>query len=226
MVLPSGLHNVRLRTVLTAIAVVVVLLTLSNINVNNALLQSQSVFAQEEEETAFLPYNNTIYGIFMQYPSDWVASTSGLEDYADLIAFYSPLQNVSDLSPARLTISVIPFSQDVSLQEYTNSVLTVLNESEQVDLRSSSEVTVADHPGHRVVFAVTPFENATFTLHEMNTWTTIGNKVYILAYEGEESTFNRHLPDVSRMIESLSISSNDETSTTADREVEAGNQTQ
>jgi hypothetical protein len=41
--------------------------------------------------------------------------------------------------------------------------------------------------------------------NQMNTWTTIGNKVYLLSYEGEESAFNRHLPEVNQILESLSI---------------------
>jgi hypothetical protein len=208
-----GLHNVRgnSSTVIIAAAVVITLLFLPltvGTN-NNALLQSQSVFAQqqggEQQESAFLPYVNPIHGIFMQYPSNWIASTSGLADYTELIAFYSPIQNVSDFFPARLTISVINFAQNISLPEYTDSVQTILNQSDQVDVRSSSEVTLAGYPGHRVVVAIQPFQNSTSLFHQMSTWTTVGNKVYLLTYEGEESTFNQHLPEVSQMLESLRL---------------------
>jgi hypothetical protein len=197
-------------------------------NNNNTLIQSKSAFAQVQEEDAsgttnatttmtnettttepidFLPYNNPTYGIFIQYPSDWTASTSGLEDYTDLIAFYSPLQNTSDLFPARLAISVITYGQNISLPEYTDFLLTTLNnQSEQIDVTSSSEVTVAGYPGHRVVVLTSqPFQNSTLIFNQMNTWTTIGNKVYLLSYEGEESVFNRHLPEVNQILESLSI---------------------
>jgi hypothetical protein len=163
---------------------------------------------QQQEETSFLPYLNPIQGIFMQYPSNWIASTSGLEDYTDLVAFYSPLQNLSDSFPARLTISLVNYGQNISLPEYTNLILTRLNQSEQVHVRSSSEVTIAGYPGHRVVLAIQPFQNSTLIFNQMNTWTTIGNKVYQLRYEGEESTFNQHLPEVSQMLETLRIASN------------------
>jgi eukaryotic-like serine/threonine-protein kinase len=215
----AGLPNLRLSTVMIAATVITLLfLPLTAISTNNnTLLQSESAFAQQEEEITFLPYDNPIYGIFIQYPSDWTASTSGLEDYIDVIAFYSPLQNVSDSFPARLKISVPVYSQNISLQEYTNFVLTTLNQSEQIDVRNSSEVTVAGYPGYRVVLANQPFQNSTLIFYQMNTWTTIGNKVYLLTYEGEESTFNQHLPEVSRMMESLSISSsNNNMTTTAD----------
>ena len=216
----SGLRNIRGRsTIIIAAAAVIVLLFLpliASINRNNALLNSQSVFAQqpEEEGIAFRSYQNPLNDIFMQYPSNWIASTSGLADYTELVAFYSPLQNLSDLFPARLTIALVNYGQNISLPEYTNLVLTRLNQSEQVDVRSSSEVTIAGYPGHRVVLAVQPFQNSTLIFHQMDTWTTIGNKVYQLRYEAEESTFNQHLPEVSQMLETLRIASNNNMTTT------------
>ena len=227
----SGHRDVRGRRsiIIMAAAVVVALLFLpltASVNNNNTLLQSQSVFAQqqEEEQIAFLPYQNPIHGIFMQYPSNWIASTSGLQDYTNLIAFYSPLQNLSDSFPARLTISVIIYGQNVSLPEYTDSVRTRLNQSEQVDVRSSSEVTVAGYPGYRVDIAVQPLQNSTLIFHQMSTWTVIGNKVYLLTYEGGEPTFNQHLPEVSQMLETLRIASNNNNMTTTTTSGE--NQTQ
>jgi hypothetical protein len=215
----SGLRNIRERSttiIIVATAVISLLfLPLTASTNNSALLQSQSVFAQQQqEEIAFIPYQNPIHGIFMQYPSNWIASTSGLADYPDLIAFYSPLQNLSDSFPARLTISVRIYNQNISLPEYTDSVWTMLNQSEQVDVRSSSEVTIAGYPGHRVVLASQPFQNSTLISHQMNTWTTIGNKVYLLTYVGEESTFNQHLPEVSQMLETLRIATNNTNMTT------------
>jgi hypothetical protein len=223
----SGLRNVRGRSVIVTSALITLLfLPLTASTNNNALLQSQSAFAQaqqgggplsgllgegqqggqQQEEAAFLPYINSIHGIVMQYPSNWIASTSGLTDYTDLIAFYSPLQNLSDSFPARLTISVITYGQNISLPEYTDFVWMNLNQSEGVNVRSSSEVNVAGYPGHRVVLAIQPLlQNTTLLLHQMNTWTTIGNKVYLLTYEGEESTFNQHMSEVSQILETLRI---------------------
>jgi photosystem II reaction center protein PsbP len=227
----SALRDVRVGTVIIAAAVITLLfLPLTVGTNNNTLFQSQSVFAQQQQgggsplsgffssgdqQGDFLTYENPTYGISMQYPPGWIASTSGLLDYTDLIAFYSPLQNLSDSFPARLTISVITYSQNISLPEYTDFVSTILNQSDQLDIRSSSEVTVAGHPGYRVVLAGQPFQNSTLILHQMNTWTTIGNRAYILTYEGEESIFNRHLPEMSQMLESLVITSNIGTTTTA-----------
>ena len=92
----------------------------------------------------------------------------------------------------------------------------MLNQSEQINVTSSSDVTISGYPGHRVVLAVQPFQNSTMTFHQISTWTTIGNKVYLLRYEGGELMFNQHLPEVSQMLETFNIaSSNNMTTLTA-----------
>ena len=216
-------------------AVIILLIFPSNSNTNNndtttTLLQSKSVFAQVQEEQQgagttnattitndttmttenatdyFLPYRNPTYGIFMQYPSNWTASTSGLPDYTDVIAFYSPPQNVSDLFPARLKISVIQYSQDISLPDYKNLTLSILNQSRQFTLINSSDMTVAGYPGYRIVLTNKPFPNDTLILHSMNIATAVENKIYQITYDGQELAFNKHLPEVGRMLESMVIS--------------------
>jgi hypothetical protein len=205
----------------------------NNNNDTTTLLQSKSVFEQLEEQgvgaaslaaiqpqlsvaqtttgnattepQAFLTYENPSWGIFMQYPSNWTASTSGLTDYTDVIAFYSPPQNVSDLFPARLKISVVQYSQDISLPDYKNFTLSILNQSRQFTLINSSDVTVAGYPGYRIVLTNKPFQNDTLILHSMNIATAVGNKIYQITYDGEEQAFNRYLPEVSLMLESLVI---------------------
>ena len=235
---PYGLHNVRGGGRSTAIIIAsaavntLLFLTLTASTNNNALLQSQSAFAQQQEEgggplsdlfggggdnqqggeqqqeeRVFLPYSNPVWGILIQYPSDWAASTSALRDYTELIAFYSPLQNLSQPIAARVAISAVQFAQNVSLPHYTELVLTGVYQSELV-LKNSSEATLAGYPGYRIVLANTPFQNSTLVVYHMNTWTIIGNKVYHLTYEAEESAFNQHLPEVSQMLESFRIASN------------------
>jgi hypothetical protein len=222
----AGLRSLRLSTVIISAAVITLIflpLTAST-NTNHALLQPQSVFAQIQEEasgttntttitndttatepTDFLPYSNPTYGIFIQYPSDWTASTSGLTDYTDLIALYSPLEGHSQFFPARLSISVEQYAQNVSLQEYTEFVLAGLQNQSGVDVKNSSEVTIAGYPAHRLVLAHTPLQDNMLIVNSMSIWAAVGNRLYLLAYSGEQSSFNQHLPEVNQMLESLVI---------------------
>jgi hypothetical protein len=202
---------------------------------NSLLLQSQTTFAQLEsggnasaaanntnattatsESLTTNTYENPEWGISMQYPSNWTASTNGLRDYRDLIAFYPPLENFTELFPAELIISASRYSQDVSLPALTNFTLTVLNQSKQlsdesqeaIEIKSSADVIVAGLPGHRIVLAYEPFQNKTQVMNIYNIWTALGDKVYMITYQGEEMQFNQHMPQVGRILESFRITPN------------------
>jgi hypothetical protein len=231
MVSATGKLGLTATATLVMAAAVIALLFLplvASTTNSNTLLQFKQALAQVQEEAeqgtinnsttitndttstpqrqAFLPYENPAAGVFMQYPSNWTASISGLRDYTELIAFYSPLENLSQPLGTRLSVSLVKYAENVSLPEYTDFVLAGLQNQTQVEVKNSSDITVAGYPAHRLVLAgTTPLQNNLFTLYQMNTWITIGNKVYIVTYEGEESTFNRHLPEVTHMLESLAI---------------------
>jgi hypothetical protein len=49
-----------------------------------------------------LTYSNPNLGIKLTYPSSWTESSAGLA-YPEIIRLYSPAENVSDFSPARIT---------------------------------------------------------------------------------------------------------------------------
>ena len=229
MVSAAGNLGLTATLVMAAAVIALVFLPLIASTTNsNTLLQFKQALAQVQKEgeqgttnnsttktndttstaqrQAFLPYENPAAGVFMQYPSNWTASISGLRDYTELIAFYSPLENLSQPFGTRLSISLVKYAENVSLPEYTDFVLAGLQNQTQVEVKNSSDITVAGYPAHRLVLAgTTPLQNNLFTLYQMNTWITIGNKIYIVTYEGEESIFNRHLPEVTHMLESLAI---------------------
>jgi hypothetical protein len=50
-----------------------------------------------------------------------------------------------------------------------------------------------------------PFQNNTVVFSSMNSWTTLGNKVYMITFDGEVSRFTTQLPVVERMLESFRI---------------------
>lgn len=149
-------------------------------------------------------YKNEEWGLSMQYPSNWRSSENGLADYSDLIAFYSPLNNLSDVFPTRLKISVISYNQNISYPELLGLTSTILNQS-QTNLNNSSNVTISGNSAYRVVFTDTPLSNNTLTINTMNIWTAVENKVFMLSYSGEKSAYDKHLTDINQMLDSLHI---------------------
>ena len=163
--------------------------------------------------TNFLTYNNPTFKIKMQYPPDWTVSTNTLATFSGVVAFYSPLQSLTDVLPAELSLSVTTYSQGVSLDEYTKTTLAALDQ-QGIKVSESNAFTLAGKPGHRIVFSPPqpqPPQNnnnqgdAQLSISIMQAWTTIGSKVYLLSYSAEESKFQKYMPTVQQMLSSLQI---------------------
>lgn len=152
-----------------------------------------------------LPYVNRIHGIMMSIPSNWTLSTSGLPDYTQVVGFYSPLQNLSDSIPARLSISVMDYQQNVSLKDFTNLTLSSLNRTGQFKVISSDSVTLAGRPGYQIILSTLPNLGNPLNFGLMQSWTAVGTKIYQFSYSTESSKFATYLPTVELMLKSLRI---------------------
>ena len=175
----------------------------SSTNNNNYGFQLESNVTNSSSNEVV--YRNPQHGIFMLFPSNWTFSTSGLPQYTQVAAFYAPLQNLSDLIPARFTITVMSYQQNVSLKEFTNMTLTSLNETNQVKILSSNPTTLAGQPGYQVVFSTLPNMGSPVSFKIMHSWTAINNKIYVFEYGVESSKFNTYLPTVKQILDSLKI---------------------
>jgi hypothetical protein len=157
-----------------------------------------------------ITYDNPTHKLKMQYPSDWTVSTNALPTYSGIVAFYSPLQNLQDILPAELSLSITTYLQPVSIDEYTRTTLAAL-EQQGIQTSESSAFTLAGKPGHRIVFSPPePRGQETqdapqVSIRIMQTWTTIDNKVYLLSYSAEASKFQKYLPTVEQMLMSLQV---------------------
>src|SRR5215211_1028483 len=70
----------------------------------------QSTIAQQSPSSSLssssLLYENPTYGIKIQYPSNWMASSNQLPTYNSIIGFYSPLESLSDVLPVEFSLSI------------------------------------------------------------------------------------------------------------------------
>ena len=168
--------------------------------------------ALAQPTSGFLTYENPVYGIKMQYPADWTASTTGLQSYSRIVGFYSPLQNLTDVLPAQVSLSITTYSQNVSLDEYTNMTLTAI-EQQGLEVNESDAFTLAGNPGHRIIFSpppsqtspITPSQTPPITFSVMEVWTAIDDRIYLLSYNAEGSEFQNNLPVVEQMLNSLQV---------------------
>lgn len=159
--------------------------------------------------TNMLPYISQVNGISMLYPFGWTPSLAGLS-YPELIRFYSPLENVSDISPAEVTLSITKYVKNITLSEFTNLTLSSLKDSlsnhsqQQLNIKNSGPVRISGNPGYRVVYSLTTSKSM-FGVEIMETWTVLGNKLYFISYSADSSKFVKYIPEVNQMLASVRI---------------------
>jgi eukaryotic-like serine/threonine-protein kinase len=172
------------------------------------LIDSKKNFTSDSKlsnTTGSLDFESPTHGVSMSYPSNWTLSTSGLPEYTQIIAFYSPLSNISDTIPARLSISVFSYENNISLIDFTNMTLGSLNGSQQFGIISSGPITIDSKPGYQVILSTLPSMQNPIPFGLMNTWTVAGNNLYLISYSSDSSEFSRYLPLVEKMIGSFKI---------------------
>jgi hypothetical protein len=175
-----------------------------NMNKTNFGYQLESNVT-DENTTNEIAYKNPQHGIIMLFPSNWTFSTSGLPEYNQIAAFYAPLQNLSDPIPARFTIAVMSYEQNIPLKEFTNMTISSLNQTGQIMISSSDPITLAGRPGHQLVFSTLPNMGNPISFEILHSWTVIDNKIYVFQYSVESAKFDTYLPTVKHILESLRI---------------------
>jgi serine/threonine-protein kinase len=179
----------------------------NNHNITTILSHSQSSNSTKITTIGnFLTYQNPTYGIQIQYPSDWTISQTGLRDYTNIVAFYSPLENLSDVFPEHVLLSVMHYSKNITLNDYTNLVNATLKQPGiQIVESNPITLTAGNLAAHRIVFLPPAGINTPFKPEIMLVWTVKGDKVYTIAYNAEATKYSIYLPIVQKMIASLEI---------------------
>lgn len=192
------------KFVITTVFLIVVLtiytITFQYGPLEHTLIQQEAL---AQPASTFLTYKNAMHGIEIQYPANWTASTTGIRSYNGIVGFYSPLQNLTDMVPAQVSLSVTTYSQSVPLNEYTNMTLTEL-EQQGLEVNESDAFTLAGNPGHRIVFSPPP-QPIPVNISVMEVWTVIDDKVYRLTYSADGSEFRKYMPLLEQMLDSLQI---------------------
>jgi eukaryotic-like serine/threonine-protein kinase len=197
-----GMHCKRKpQTVFGLLSILVsLLLSSSLLSATNASEQTNP----KNNSTSLFTYQNPAYGIKIQYPSDWRVSENGLRDYTNIVAFYSPLENVTDRVPEHLTLSRIDYSQNITLDQYNKFLNSTLKNISGVQILESNPITLAGHQGRDVVYLSTP-SSLPFKFQDMLIWTIIGGKVYSLSFSAEAGKYSTVIPTIQKMINSFRI---------------------
>jgi serine/threonine-protein kinase len=192
------------------IAAMIVLMSSLGVLKQSVLAQKNATTTSFASSTAaktsnnFLTYQNPAYGIKIQYPSDWTVSHTGLTDYNNIVGFYAPLGNLSDMIPQRLLLSRTHYSQNISLNDYSKLINDTLKEPGLQIVESKSIMLTGGVLAHRVVF-IPPAGSAPFKPEIMLVWTAKGDNTYTLIYNGDAAKYHIFLPTIEKMINSFEI---------------------
>jgi hypothetical protein len=159
--------------------------------------------------TNFLTYQNSTYGIKMQYPSDWLYREGNTSNGSvqTIVTFVSPniltapTASVKALVGLTIAIQSLPF-HNLPLNTYTILNLNNLKQTQPgFQLLTSNDTTLAEgNPAHELTYT------AASGLKTLAVYMIKENKAFILEYiTGQEATYLTYLPIAQEMIDSFQI---------------------
>jgi hypothetical protein len=161
------------------------------------------------EQNAFLPYENTTYGIKIQYPAGYgwqiALSNQTSEDnvYNYIVAFRSPRERVSDAVAETVNIAMenLPPSENITLDAYSTFQISDLTQAgTNFVLKESTPTVLAGIPAYKIVYSESLQQ---VPLQVMQVWARKDNKAYILTFTAELPKYSTYLPVVQKMIDSF-----------------------
>jgi len=160
-------------------------------------------------DNKMLTYENSTYGIRMQYPSNWHKEenlSSGSDNNSrlvDVVKFSSPTKNASDTFSESLDLKIDNISdiQPITLAKYANNSIEDLRKDFDV-IKLDRNVSLSNNPAYKLVYnGVEEGVN----LQAMLILTIKGDKAYIISYNAEPTKFSYYLPTLQKMIDSFQI---------------------
>jgi hypothetical protein len=154
--------------------------------------------------TNVLTYENSTYGVKMQYPDDWTVGGVNITDTTGNFAnFFSPNSQVVQISIDGLGSSGFPLNDYLtrSINGYKSHPQTFPN---FILISSDTNTVLAGHPAYTLVGTYYDLDHGTQKVLE--TGTVIDDKGYFIQYIADEPKYSALLPTVQNMINSFEIS--------------------
>jgi hypothetical protein len=163
-----------------------------------------------DSNISFLTYENPIYGISIKFPSAWTYQEPKEESSANTTIF-----SIVDIAPpisedpnvaTNFQTGIENLQSPVSLDQYARTVINSyrgnLNFSLiSVDLNS----TLSDRPAYQIIFADVTEDGIERKSIERGTVDEVNNRVYYVAFNTETSMYEKFLPIVQTMMNSLKL---------------------
>jgi serine/threonine-protein kinase len=174
-----------------------------------AIAQTTEHRNDNDNNNKMLTYENSTYGMRMQYSSDWhkeenvSIGSDNNSTLVDVVKFNSPSKNISDTFSESLDIKVDNISdiKPITLAQYANDTITDLGQDFKI-VESDTNATIADNPAYKLVYTGV---EVGVDLQAMLILTVKGDKAYIISFIAEPTKFSYYLPTLQNMIDSFQI---------------------
>ena len=143
----------------------------------------------------FSKYENSTFGIRVQYPSDW----KKFEDFRG-----SWFRNLNE--SVNIRVESTPF-QNGNLEEFTMKQINGTRQQfpGQV-LVESNETKIGDnYTAYRIVFTFPVIPADLQKTKEMQVWTVNGSRAYVISYFTKIEDYDKYLPSAQKIIDSFRI---------------------
>jgi hypothetical protein len=174
------------------------------------LLQLSANGSIGDREANFLTYENSDFGVQIEYPNDWtiedVAEEEARDGVGNLAGFFSPFENRLDNYKERLWMSVDTLKGNMTIEEYSAQVVHHNNDTLRnfslIGLDTDS-VFLGGYPAYEMV-STQVLEDGR-PVRQMEVGTIVNDVVYYVTYYSEETKYRDFLPLIQDIINSLRI---------------------
>ena len=148
----------------------------------------------------FLSYDDPLFGIKIDYPSNWQKTTSNPNF---LVAFISPQESNNDVYPESVAIMTqnVEFDDPADLALSYTSLLSTTT-TQEFQLLKNIQTTIGDHLAQTIIFTSNMQGNESKVIVY---FTIVDNVGYTIFFDTEAVNYEKHLPLFGQMIESLEI---------------------
>jgi len=149
-------------------------------------------------------YQNAQYGFVMTYPSGWTAQEPDENDLGMVVGFLAPDEDIDNpLDYVTVQIEPLPAGQRITLEQYTQAVLSNLKSS-YPDFRSLAEgdMVLSDQPAHVLAYSAsidqTPYQ-------VLVAYAIADDKAYIVTYYALAERYAQYEDAAKEMINSFRL---------------------
>ncbi|MDX1373039.1 MAG: PsbP-related protein, partial [Nitrososphaeraceae archaeon] len=183
-------------------------------NTGSGTTQTSSIDGKPIASENFLPYENSVFGIKIDYPDNWSVRTYPYDLTLNntVVGFYSPsktasqLGNISGVSGLFVPyLDVFVFSSknntleriiDEKIKRIQNSTFYSISQSEPYML-------IGNQSAYTLIYSTTVGKEELFK--KIQVYTIFDGKVYLITFTSQDALFSDYLPVAKKMIDSFQV---------------------